>query len=49
MIHGKAAADTPQVASGAYWMHHGIDLELRGDLDAAAAVFDRIDAAGRHH
>jgi alpha-galactosidase len=48
MIHGKAAADTPEVASGAYWMHHGIDLELRGDLDAAAAVFDQIDAAGRH-
>jgi alpha-galactosidase len=42
LIHGKAAADTPAVASGAYWMHHGIDLGLRGDLDAAAVVFDRV-------
>lgn len=49
MIHGKAAADTPEIASGAYWMHHGIDLVLRGDLDAAAVIFDRIDAAGRPH
>jgi alpha-galactosidase len=41
-IHGKVAADTPAVASGAYWMNRGIDLDLRGDLDAAAVVFDRV-------
>ncbi|MDO1527601.1 alpha-galactosidase [Fulvimonas sp. R45] len=46
LIHGKAAAGTPAVASGAYWMHHGIDLELRNDMDAAAAVFERIGTAG---
>jgi alpha-galactosidase len=42
LIHGNAASSTPEVASGAYWMHHGIDLELRGDMDAAAVVFERI-------
>ena len=41
LIHGNAVAGTPAVASGAYWMHHGIDLDLCGDLDAAAVVFDR--------
>ncbi|HMH69514.1 MAG TPA: GH36 C-terminal domain-containing protein, partial [Pinirhizobacter sp.] len=41
-IHGKLAADTPTVASGAYWMNHGIDIDLRGDLDAAAVVLDRV-------
>lgn len=46
LIHGKAANGTPEVASGAYWMHHGIDLELRGDMDAAAAVFERIGKTG---
>jgi hypothetical protein len=31
-------------------MHHGIDLNLRGDLDAAAVVFDRVGskAQGDH-
>jgi alpha-galactosidase len=45
LIHGKAADGTPEVASGAYWMHHGIDLPLRGDLDAAAVVFDRVGSS----
>ncbi|TCV94690.1 alpha-galactosidase [Luteibacter rhizovicinus] len=44
LIHGKVAAGTPAVASGAYWKHHGIDIELRGDLDAAAVVFERVGA-----
>jgi alpha-galactosidase len=33
---GKLAPDTPGEASGSYWMHHGIDVLLRGDLQAAA-------------
>jgi alpha-galactosidase len=45
LIHGKAASGTPEVASGAYWMHHGIDLQLHGDMDAAAAVFERVGKA----
>jgi alpha-galactosidase len=38
---GKLAADTPAVASGAYWMHRGIDVELRGDFQAAAFALSR--------
>ncbi|MEX1828870.1 alpha-galactosidase [Luteibacter sp. CQ10] len=40
-IHGKAMPGTPEVASGAYWMQHGLDLMLKGDLVAAGAVFTR--------
>jgi hypothetical protein len=35
--------DTPVVASGSYWMAHGIDMELRGDFQAAAFRFDATD------
>ena len=41
-IHGEAMPGTPAVASGAYWMSHGIDLKLRSDLDAAGLVFERV-------
>ena len=40
-IHGKAAPGTPEVASGAYWMQRGIDLVMKGDLQAAGLVFER--------
>jgi alpha-galactosidase len=39
-IAGKLSKDTPEVASGAYWMDHGVDVELKGDLQAAAFRFD---------
>jgi alpha-galactosidase len=39
---GRVAVDTPQQASGAYWMQHGIDLELRGDFQAAAFTLARL-------
>ncbi len=32
------ALNAPQVASGSYWMHHGIDMLLRGDFQAAGVV-----------
>jgi alpha-galactosidase len=38
---GKLAPDTPPTASGAYWMNHGIDVELRGDFQAAAFTLTR--------
>jgi alpha-galactosidase len=41
VIHGTVAAGTPEVASAAYWMEHGIDVVLRGDLQAAGLVFER--------
>jgi alpha-galactosidase len=35
-IEGKALPGTPEVASGSWWMHHGLQLDLRGDFQAAA-------------
>lgn len=40
-IEGKALPNTPETASGAWWMNHGIQLELRGDFQAAAFRLDR--------
>ena len=39
-ISGSAAKETPAVASGSYWMEHGVDVQLRGDFQAAAFRFD---------
>ncbi len=38
---GHLAGDTPAQASGAYWMQHGIDVDLRGDFQAAAFTLER--------
>jgi alpha-galactosidase len=35
-IAGKTETATPLVASGAFWMEHGVDLNLKGDFQAAA-------------
>ena len=42
-ISGKARPGTPETASGAWWMHHGLDLdqEFRGDFQAAAFRLDK--------
>jgi alpha-galactosidase len=40
-IEGKARLGTPATASGAWWMRHGIQLDLRGDFQAAAFRLDR--------
>jgi alpha-galactosidase len=40
-IESKAPSDTPEIASGAWWMRHGLQLELRGDFQAAAFRLDR--------
>ena len=40
-IEGKGRAGTPTSASGAWWMHHGVWLDLRGDFHAAAFRLDR--------
>lgn len=42
-IAGTLAKDTPAVASGSYWMSHGVDVELRGDFQGAAFRFDAAD------
>jgi alpha-galactosidase len=42
-IEGKAQPGTPTVASGAWWMNHGIDFSdsFRGDFQAMAFRLDR--------
>jgi alpha-galactosidase len=42
-IEGKAQAGTPAVASGAWWMNRGLDLDesFHGDFQAAALRLDR--------
>jgi alpha-galactosidase len=40
-IEGKAPPETLQSASGAWWMNHGIQLDLKGDFQAAAFQLDR--------
>ena len=42
-IEGKAREGTPTVASGAWWMHHGLEMDenFRGDFQAAAFRLDK--------
>jgi alpha-galactosidase len=42
-IEGKAQKGSPEVASGAWWMNHGLDMDddFRGDFQAAAFRLDR--------
>jgi len=40
-IEGKAGPDTPESESGAWWMRHGLQLDLGGDFQAAAFRLDR--------
>ncbi|HEY5212508.1 MAG TPA: alpha-galactosidase [Acidobacteriaceae bacterium] len=39
-ISGALAKGSPVAESGSYWMSHGMDVELRGDFQAAAFRFD---------
>jgi len=41
LIDGKALPGTPESASGAWWMNHGIQLDLHGDYQAAAFRLDQ--------
>jgi alpha-galactosidase len=40
-IEGKGRPGTPEVASGNWWMHHGVSLDLKGDYSAASFRLDR--------
>ncbi len=42
-IEGKADPRTPEAASGAYWMNHGLEMgpDFKGDFQAAAFRLDR--------
>jgi alpha-galactosidase len=39
-IAGQFSAGEPAIASGAYWMQRGVDVELRGDFQAAAFTLE---------
>ena len=41
-ISGAMAKGSPEAATGAYWMEHGVDVNLRGDFQAAAFRFERV-------
>jgi alpha-galactosidase len=41
-LDGKLSAGTPAVASGSFWMQHGVDVDLRGDFRASAFTLDRF-------
>jgi alpha-galactosidase len=47
-MDGKLAAGTPQEASGAWWMHHGVDVDLMGDFQAAAFMLERETVPQSH-
>ena len=42
-IDGKLQPGSPEVASGAYWMNHGMDMseDFRGDFQGAAFRLDK--------
>ena len=40
-IYGALAVDTLTTASGDYWMHHGVDVVMRGDFQAAGFVLEQ--------
>ena len=40
-IYGTLTPDTPESASGDFWMHHGVDVSMRGDFQAAGFVFQQ--------
>lgn len=40
-MEGKLDSRVPQHASGDYWMHHGIEVSLRGDYQATLFTLER--------
>jgi alpha-galactosidase len=42
-LDGKLSALSPAVASGAFWMQHGVDVDLRGDFQAAAFTLEMVE------
>ena len=42
MMDGQAASDTPDSASGEWWMNVGVQLNMRGDLQASAFALQRV-------
>jgi alpha-galactosidase len=47
-LDGKAASGTPVSASGAYWMQNGLNVNLRGDFQAAAFLLEEAKPTQDH-
>ena len=41
-LDGKLSAGAPAIASGTFWMQHGVDIDLRGDFQAAAFTLELV-------
>ncbi|HEY6768633.1 MAG TPA: alpha-galactosidase [Candidatus Sulfotelmatobacter sp.] len=41
-LDGKLSKDTPVVASGSFWMQHGVDVDLKDDFQAAAFTLNAV-------
>jgi alpha-galactosidase len=41
-LDGKLSANSPATASGVFWMQHGVDVDLRGDFQAAAFSLELV-------
>jgi alpha-galactosidase len=41
-FEGKAVNGTPSVGSGAYWMNHGLDVNMNGDFQAAGFTLEEV-------
>lgn len=39
---GTVSADTPEQASGTFWMQHGVSVDLQGDFQAAGLLLEKI-------
>jgi alpha-galactosidase len=39
-LDGELSADTPAVASGSFWMQHGVDVDMRADFQDAAFALE---------
>lgn len=42
VLDGKLSDDVPTAASGTFWMNHGVNIELRGDFQAAAFSLEEL-------
>ena len=42
MVSGSVTKGTPEVASGDFWMSRGVDVDMRGDFQAASFRLERV-------
>jgi len=42
-LDGAVHAGTPEIESGAFWMQHGVDVDLKGDFQATAIALEATE------